>query len=277
MATHKLLLLPGDGNRPRSDGRGQTPDRLDQRAQGLAKFRNRRRPCRRLQLRCASGRCHRCHHGARDGCGRGSVRRGRRPKWDKSPSTCGPESGLLRLRKESRCSPSCALRCAIRRSLRSSHLRREIVRRSRHHDRARVDRRRLFPASRRRSPIWATARSAPSIRRSTTPTRIERNSRVAFDLARKRKNKVTSMEKRNVMKTGVLWYEVVNQLHQREFKDVQLEHQLAMPAACSSSNGPSSSTSSSPIIFRRHAVGYRGHAHGLDRHAGIGLARRRPT
>src|SRR5467141_3275853 len=35
------------------------------------------------------------------------------------------------------------------------------------------------------------------------------------------------MEKRNVMKTGVLWHEVVNQVHAREFKDVQLEHQLA--------------------------------------------------
>src|SRR5882762_2123602 len=29
------------------------------------------------------------------------------------------------------------------------------------------------------------------------------------------------------MKTGVLWNEVVTQLHDREFKDVQLEHQLA--------------------------------------------------
>src|SRR6187200_3424085 len=35
------------------------------------------------------------------------------------------------------------------------------------------------------------------------------------------------MEKRNVMKTGVLWHEVVNQVHAREFKDVVLEHQLA--------------------------------------------------
>src|SRR4030095_3093666 len=56
---------------------------------------------------------------------------------------------------------------------------------------------------------------------------IERISRVAFELARKRRNKVTSMEKRNVMKTGVLWHEVVNQLHAREFKEVTLEHQLA--------------------------------------------------
>src|SRR5215210_4598280 len=56
---------------------------------------------------------------------------------------------------------------------------------------------------------------------------IERIVRVAFDLARKRRNKVTSMEKRNVMKSGVLWHEVVTQVHEREYKDVQLEHMLA--------------------------------------------------
>ena len=56
---------------------------------------------------------------------------------------------------------------------------------------------------------------------------IERISRVAFDLARKRGNKVTSSEKHNVMKSGVLWKEVVTALHKREFADVTLEHQLA--------------------------------------------------
>jgi 3-isopropylmalate dehydrogenase len=56
---------------------------------------------------------------------------------------------------------------------------------------------------------------------------IERISRVAFDLAKKRKNKVTSSEKNNVMKSGVLWKEVVTQIHAKEFKDVQLEHNLA--------------------------------------------------
>ena len=35
------------------------------------------------------------------------------------------------------------------------------------------------------------------------------------------------MEKRNVMKTGVLWHEVVDAVHAREYKDVQLEHMLA--------------------------------------------------
>ena len=56
---------------------------------------------------------------------------------------------------------------------------------------------------------------------------IERIGRVAFDLARKRGNKVTSSEKHNVMKSGVLWKEVITALHKREFADVQLEHQLA--------------------------------------------------
>ena len=56
---------------------------------------------------------------------------------------------------------------------------------------------------------------------------IERIGRVAFDLARKRGNKVTSAEKRNVMKSGVLWNEVITALHKREYADVALEHQLA--------------------------------------------------
>jgi 3-isopropylmalate dehydrogenase len=56
---------------------------------------------------------------------------------------------------------------------------------------------------------------------------IERIARVAFDLARKRRNKVTSSEKRNVMKSGVLWNEVVTALHKRDYADVALEHQLA--------------------------------------------------
>jgi 3-isopropylmalate dehydrogenase len=56
---------------------------------------------------------------------------------------------------------------------------------------------------------------------------IERIGRVAFDLARKRKRKVTSSDKRNVMKSGVLWHEVISALHKREYADVTLEHCLA--------------------------------------------------
>jgi 3-isopropylmalate dehydrogenase len=56
---------------------------------------------------------------------------------------------------------------------------------------------------------------------------IERISRVAFELARTRRRKVTSMEKNNVMKSGVLWKEVVTDVHKRDYSDVTLEHMLA--------------------------------------------------
>ncbi|MCI0598820.1 MAG: 3-isopropylmalate dehydrogenase [Beijerinckiaceae bacterium] len=56
---------------------------------------------------------------------------------------------------------------------------------------------------------------------------IERIGRIAFELARKRRNKVTSSEKHNVMKSGVLWRDVITALHTREYRDVELEHQLA--------------------------------------------------
>jgi 3-isopropylmalate dehydrogenase len=56
---------------------------------------------------------------------------------------------------------------------------------------------------------------------------IERIGRIAFELARKRRNKVTSSEKHNVMKSGVLWRDVITALHAKEYPDVALEHQLA--------------------------------------------------
>jgi len=56
---------------------------------------------------------------------------------------------------------------------------------------------------------------------------IERIGRVAFDLARKRDGRVTSVEKSNVMMSGVLWREVMSQLHQAEGKDVALSHMYA--------------------------------------------------
>jgi 3-isopropylmalate dehydrogenase len=64
-----------------------------------------------------------------------------------------------------------------------------------------------------------------------TTGEIERAARVAFELARGRRNKVTSAEKSNVMETGLLWREVVTDFHAREFPDVTLEHMLADNAA----------------------------------------------
>jgi 3-isopropylmalate dehydrogenase len=60
-----------------------------------------------------------------------------------------------------------------------------------------------------------------------TTFEIQRIARVAFALARLRKNQVASAEKSNVMVSGVLWREEVQKVHDREFPDVQLTHILA--------------------------------------------------
>jgi 3-isopropylmalate dehydrogenase len=148
------------------------------------------------------------------------------PKWDKVPYDVRPEAGLLRLRKElglfanirpAICYPALA---------EASSLKREVV-----DGLDIIILRELTGGVYFGEPKTITDLGNGQKRAVDTQVydtyEIERISRVAFELARKRRNKVTSMEKRNVMKTGVLWNEVVTQLHDREFKDVQLEHQLA--------------------------------------------------
>ena len=60
-----------------------------------------------------------------------------------------------------------------------------------------------------------------------TTGEIERIARVAFALARLRAGRVASAEKSNVMVSGVLWRQVVQSVHDREFPDVALSHILA--------------------------------------------------
>lgn len=60
-----------------------------------------------------------------------------------------------------------------------------------------------------------------------TEGEIERVARSAFELARRRSNKVCSMEKANVMESGVLWREVVQEVHDRDYADVELSHMYA--------------------------------------------------
>ena len=59
----------------------------------------------------------------------------------------------------------------------------------------------------------------------TTPE-IERVTRVAADLARKRRGKLTSVDKANVLETSRLWRSTVSRLVKEEFPDVQLDHIL---------------------------------------------------
>ncbi len=60
-----------------------------------------------------------------------------------------------------------------------------------------------------------------------TTSEIERVARVAFDLARKRGKRVCSVEKSNVMESGLLWREVVTALHKQGFQDIELSHMYA--------------------------------------------------
>lgn len=52
---------------------------------------------------------------------------------------------------------------------------------------------------------------------------VERIAHIAFQAARKRRNKVTSIDKANVLATSVLWREVVEEVH-KQYADVELEH-----------------------------------------------------
>src|SRR3546814_19337162 len=60
-----------------------------------------------------------------------------------------------------------------------------------------------------------------------TTSEIRRVAAVAFDLARKRGNKVCSVEKMKVMESGRLWRAEVKKLHKESFADVELSHMLA--------------------------------------------------
>ena len=169
------------------------------------------------------------------------------PKWDSVPYEARPEAGLLRLRKDlglfanlrpAICYPALAD---------ASSLKREVVEGL---DIMIV--RELTGGVYFGEPKTITDLGNGQKRAIDTQVydtfEIERIARVAFDLARKRRNKVTSMEKRNVMKSGVLWNEVVTQVHAREYKDVLLEHQLADSGGMNLVKRRSSSTSSSPTI-----------------------------
>src|SRR6187401_3777607 len=148
------------------------------------------------------------------------------PKWDKVPYEQRPEAGLLRLRKDLQLYANLRPAVTYPALADASSLKRELV--------EGLDimiLRELTGGVYFGEPKTITDLGNNQKRAVDTQVydtyEIERIGRVAFELARKRRNKVTSMEKRNVMKSGVLWNEVMTQVHAREFKDVQLEHMLA--------------------------------------------------
>ncbi len=148
------------------------------------------------------------------------------PKWDDLPFEKKPERGLLRLRKEMDLFANLRPALVFDSMADASTLKREVV--------AGLDiliLRELtggvyFGQPRGIETLPDGTRKAVDTQVYTTPE-IERIARVAFDLAAKRSRKVTSVEKANVMHTGVLWRETVTRLHAAEGKGVTLEHMYA--------------------------------------------------
>ncbi|MGY3441726.1 MULTISPECIES: 3-isopropylmalate dehydrogenase [unclassified Bradyrhizobium] len=225
MATHKLLLLPGDGIGPEVMAEVQRLiDWLN--AQGIAKFET--------EQGLVGGSAYDAHKvsisegdmakaNAADAVIFGAVGG---PKWDSVPYEVRPEAGLLRLRKDLALFANLRPAVCYPALADASSLKREVVEGL---DIMIV--RELTGGVYFGEPKTITDLGNGQKRAIDTQVydtfEIERIGRVAFELARKRKNKVTSMEKRNVMKSGVLWNEVMTQVHAREYKDITLEHQLA--------------------------------------------------
>ncbi len=225
MATYKLLLLPGDGIGP--EVMAEVKKLIAwMNAHGMGTFET--------DEGLVGGSCYDAHkvavtdetmakaHAA-DAVIFGAVGG---PKWDSVPYEARPEAGLLRLRKDLALFANLRPAVCYPALAESSSLKREVVEGL---DIMIV--RELTGGVYFGEPKTITDLGNGQKRAVDTQVydtyEIERIGRVAFELARKRRNKVTSMEKRNVMKTGVLWHEVIIALHQREFRDVTLEHQLA--------------------------------------------------
>jgi 3-isopropylmalate dehydrogenase len=225
MAIHKVLLLPGDGIGP--EVMAEVKRLIDWLSQkGIARFET--------DQGLVGGSAYDAHKvsisddtmtkaGDADAIIFGAVGG---PKWDGVPYESRPEAGLLRLRKElglfanlrpAVCYPALADASSLKREA-VEGLDIMIVRE-------------LTGGVYFGEPKTITDLGNGQKRAIDTQVydtyEIERIARVGFELARTRRNKVTSMEKRNVMKTGVLWREVVADAHSRGYKDVELEHMLA--------------------------------------------------
>ena len=273
MATHKLLLLPGDGIGPEVmaevkrligwlNGEGLAHFETEQALVGGSAYDADKVAITDATMALAE---------ASDAVIFGAVGG---PKWDHVPYEVRPEAGLLRLRKDlglygnlrpAVCYPALAD---------ASSLKREVVEGL---DIMIV--RELTGGVYFGEPKTITDIGNGQKRAIDTQVydtyEIERIARVAFDLARKRRNKVTSMEKRNVMKSGVLWNEVVTEVHAREYK----ERDARASARGFRRHEPGEDAEAVRChrhrqSVRRHALGYRRDADRLARLAAVRLARR---
>lgn len=148
------------------------------------------------------------------------------PKWDKVAYDIRPEAGLLRLRKDLDLFANLRPAICYAALAEASSLKRELVEGLDILILRELTGGTYFGLPKEMVTLENGEQRAVDTTVYTTGE-IARIARVAFDLARKRRNLVHSAEKRNVMRTGVLWNKVVTEVHAKEAKDVKLEHILA--------------------------------------------------
>lgn len=148
------------------------------------------------------------------------------PKWDKVDYNIRPEAGLLRARKELGLFANLRPAYVFDALVDASSLKSEIVKGLDIMIVRELTGGVYFGEPRGIETLKDGQRRGVNTQVYTT-SEIHRVARVAFEIARKRNNKVTSCEKANVMESGKLWREEVTALHAKEYKDVQLEHMYA--------------------------------------------------
>lgn len=150
------------------------------------------------------------------------------PAYDKNPAHLRPEAGLLRLRKELGAFANLRPAFCFPALVENSPLRAEVVKGT---DVLIV--RELLGGLYFGSPRSIEGESGSRQALNTMrygEAEIERIARVAFELARKRKGKVLSVDKANVLECSRLWREVVTRVG-AEYPDVKLAHQYVDSAA----------------------------------------------
>ena len=147
-------------------------------------------------------------------------------KWDNLDFSLKPEQGLLRIRKELDLFANLRPALCFQSMVESSSLKAELV--------SGLDImivRELTGGIYFGEPRGIQERGDGSRvginTQSYNTEEIRRVARIAFELASKRDNRVTSCEKSNVMESGILWREEVTHVHKNEFQSVELSHMYA--------------------------------------------------
>jgi 3-isopropylmalate dehydrogenase len=148
------------------------------------------------------------------------------PQWDALPFNLRPEAGLLGIRKELELFANLRPAIVFDALIDSSSLKADVVRGLDIMIVRELTGGVYFGEPRGISDLPNGERIGINTQVYTT-SEIHRIARVAFDLARVRRNHVYSVEKANVMESGRLWREEVNAIHAKEYADVELAVMLA--------------------------------------------------